>query len=67
MKAAVVRDSAPPLVVEDRPVPAPGPHRVLVRPEACGLRRTGTPAARGDRPAEPGPAGHAVGPSGAAS
>ncbi|MFJ9776880.1 alcohol dehydrogenase AdhP [Kitasatospora sp. NPDC101157] len=55
MKAAVVRDFAAPLVVEDRPVPTPGPHQVRVRIEASGLCHTDIHAAHGDWPVKPSP------------
>ena len=37
MKAAVVRKFGEPLVIEDRPVPEPGPGQITVRMEASGL------------------------------
>src|SRR5579862_5751108 len=44
MRAAVLRDPGPkkanPLVIEERPVPEPGPGEVLLRVEACGVCRT---------------------------
>lgn len=55
MKAAVVRDFAEPLVVEERPVPAPGRGQVLVRIEASGLCHTDIHAAHGDWPVKPTP------------
>ncbi|OON77398.1 zinc-dependent alcohol dehydrogenase [Streptomyces tsukubensis] len=61
MKAAVVRDFGEPMVVEDRPVPTPGPREVLVRMETSGLCRTDIHAARGDwlvRPEPPFVPGH---------
>ncbi|GAB2882634.1 alcohol dehydrogenase AdhP [Nocardioides pacificus] len=53
MKAAVVTSFTEPLVVEDRPVPAPGPGQVLVRIEASGLCHTDIHAAHGDWPVKP--------------
>ncbi|MFJ9443635.1 alcohol dehydrogenase AdhP [Kitasatospora sp. NPDC101235] len=55
MKAAVVHDFTAPLVVEDRPVPTPGPHQVRVRIEASGLCHTDIHAAHGDWPVRPSP------------
>ncbi|MGV9271542.1 alcohol dehydrogenase AdhP [Kitasatospora sp. NPDC003701] len=55
MKAAVVHDFTRPLVIEDRPVPAPAPHQVLVRIEASGLCHTDIHAAHGDWPVKPAP------------
>ncbi|MEV7781060.1 alcohol dehydrogenase catalytic domain-containing protein, partial [Kitasatospora sp. NPDC088351] len=55
MKAAVVRDFAQPLVIEDRPVPTPAPHQVLVRLEASGICHTDIHAAHGDWPVKPSP------------
>ncbi|MFI8437252.1 alcohol dehydrogenase AdhP [Streptomyces sp. NPDC079020] len=55
MKAAVVRSFAEPLVIEDRPVPTPAGHQVLVRMETSGLCHTDIHAARGDWPVKPSP------------
>ncbi|MEE1821964.1 alcohol dehydrogenase AdhP [Streptomyces sp. BE20] len=55
MKAAVVHDFTQPLVIEDRPVPEPGPHQVRVRLEASGLCHTDIHAAHGDWPVKPTP------------
>ncbi|MER5280441.1 alcohol dehydrogenase AdhP [Streptomyces sp. NPDC002809] len=55
MRAAVVRSFTEPLVVEDRPVPTPAGHQVLVRMEASGLCHTDIHAARGDWPVRPSP------------
>jgi propanol-preferring alcohol dehydrogenase len=55
MKAAVVRHFDQPLVVEDVPVPEPGPEQVLVRIETCGLCHTDIHAARGEWPVKPAP------------
>ena len=53
MKAAVVHDFHRPLVLEDRPVPTPGPGQVVVRIEASGLCHTDIHAARGEWPVKP--------------
>ncbi|MFE2345267.1 alcohol dehydrogenase AdhP [Kitasatospora cineracea] len=55
MKAAVVRDFTEPLRIEDREVPAPAPHQVLVRIECSGLCHTDIHAAHGDWPVKPTP------------
>jgi len=55
MKAAVVHSFDQPLVVEDIPIPVPGPEQVLVRIETCGLCHTDIHAARGDWPVKPSP------------
>ena len=55
MKAAIVKDFTKPLVVEDVPIPEPGPGQVLVRIEASGLCHTDIHAARGDWPVKPKP------------
>jgi propanol-preferring alcohol dehydrogenase len=53
MKAAVVRDFARPLEVEEVPKPQPGPGEILVKLEASGLCHTDIHAARGDWPVKP--------------
>jgi len=53
--AAVVTEFGAPLVLQERPVPTPGPGEVLVRVEACGLCHTDIHAARGDWPVKPTP------------
>src|SRR5262245_50461365 len=53
MKTAVVKAFDKPLVIEDRPVPEPGPGQVLVRVEASGLCHTDIHSARGDWPIKP--------------
>jgi propanol-preferring alcohol dehydrogenase len=53
MKSAVVKGFDRPLVIEDRPIPEPGPGEVLVRIEASGLCHTDIHAARGDWPIKP--------------
>ena len=55
MKAAVVRAFAQPLVIEEVPVPRPGPGDVLVKIEACGVCHTDLHAAEGDWPVKPSP------------
>lgn len=55
MKAAVVYSFDQPLVIEDRPIPEPGPEQVLVRVETCGLCHTDIHAAHGDWPVKPSP------------
>ncbi|MEE4492961.1 alcohol dehydrogenase AdhP [Streptomyces sp. BE230] len=55
MRAAVVRSFTEPLVIEDRPVPTPAGHQVLVRMEASGLCHTDIHAAQGDWPVKPSP------------
>lgn len=55
MKAAVVTGFSAPLVIEDRPVPEPGPGQLLVRMEASGLCHTDIHAAHGDWPVKPAP------------
>jgi alcohol dehydrogenase, propanol-preferring len=53
MKAAVVNSFTQPLVIENRPVPEPGPGQVLVRMEASGVCHTDIHAAHGDWPVRP--------------
>ena len=55
MKAAVVRRFGEPLVIENRPVPVPGPGQITVRMEASGLCHTDIHAAHGDWPVKPTP------------
>ncbi len=55
MKAAVVREFGKPLVIEDVPVPQPGPGEVLVKVKACGVCHTDLHAASGDWPVKPVP------------
>ena len=55
MKAAVVTEFGAPLVIEDRPIPEPGPGEVLVRIESSGLCHTDIHAAHGDWPVKPTP------------
>jgi len=53
MKAAVVHRFGEPLVIEDVPVPVPGPGELLVKVVACGVCHTDIHAADGDWPAKP--------------
>jgi propanol-preferring alcohol dehydrogenase len=53
MRAAVVTGFGQPLVIEERPVPEPGPGQVVVRMEASGLCHTDIHAAGGDWPVKP--------------
>jgi len=55
MKAAVVHEFGRPLVIEDRPIPEPGPGQITVRMEASGLCHTDIHAAHGDWPVKPTP------------
>jgi len=55
MKAAVVKEFGAPLVIEDRPIPEPGPGQITVRMEASGLCHTDIHAAHGDWPIKPTP------------
>lgn len=54
-RAAVVRDFAGPLVVEDVPRQALEPGQIRVKVEACGLCHTDIHAAHGDWPVKPAP------------
>ena len=53
MKAAVVHEFGAPLVIEDVPVPTPGPGEVLVKVVASGVCHTDLHAADGDWPVKP--------------
>jgi propanol-preferring alcohol dehydrogenase len=55
MKAAVVREFGAPLVIEEAPVPEPGPGEIQVKIEACGVCHTDLHAAEGDWPVKPNP------------
>jgi propanol-preferring alcohol dehydrogenase len=55
IKAAVVRAFGKPLVIEDLPVPVPGPGEILVKVKACGVCHTDLHAASGDWPVKPSP------------
>ncbi len=53
MRAAVVHSFTEPLRIDERPLPAPGPHEALVRVEYTGVCHTDLHAARGDWPVKP--------------
>ncbi len=53
MRAAVARRFGEPLVIEDRPIPEPGPGQITVRMQASGLCHTDIHAANGDWPVKP--------------
>lgn len=55
MKAAVVREFGKPLVIEDAPIPQPGPGQIQVAVQACGVCHTDLHAADGDWPVKPTP------------
>jgi propanol-preferring alcohol dehydrogenase len=55
MKAAVVQEFGQPLVIEDRPIPEPGPDQITVCMQASGLCHTDIHAANGDWPVKPTP------------
>jgi propanol-preferring alcohol dehydrogenase len=55
MKAAVARAFGQPLVIEEMPVPTPGPGEVLVKIVASGVCHTDLHAADGDWPVKPTP------------
>ena len=55
MKAAVVRQLGAPLVVEEVPIPVPGPFEALVQVDYSGVCHTDLHAARGDWPLKPVP------------
>lgn len=55
MKAAVVQQFGKPLVIQDVPVPVPGPGELLVKVIACGVCHTDLHAADGDWPVKPQP------------
>jgi propanol-preferring alcohol dehydrogenase len=55
MKAAVVHSFGKPLVIEEIPVPTPGPGEVLVKIVATGVCHTDLHAADGDWPVKPTP------------
>jgi propanol-preferring alcohol dehydrogenase len=55
MKAAVVHSFTAPLVIDEVPIPEPGPEQVQVRIEASGLCHTDIHAARGEWPVKPEP------------
>ena len=53
MRAAVVHKFREPLVIEERPIPEPGPGQVRVHIETSGICHTDIHAARGDWPVKP--------------
>lgn len=53
MKASVVKEFGKPLIVEQLPIPEPGPGQVLVRIVASGVCHTDVHAADGDWPVKP--------------
>jgi alcohol dehydrogenase, propanol-preferring len=55
MKAAVVREFGKPLVIEEVPVPEPGPGQIVVKVAATGVCHTDLHAAEGDWPVKPKP------------
>lgn len=55
MRAAVVHEFGKPLVIENVPLPTPGPGEVLVKVAACGVCHTDLHAADGDWPVKPKP------------
>ncbi|MBB4375833.1 alcohol dehydrogenase AdhP [Bradyrhizobium sp. SBR1B] len=55
MKAAIVKQFGKPLVIEDVPVPQPGPGEILIKVKACGVCHTDLHAASGDWPVKPVP------------
>ncbi len=55
MHAAVVERFGAPLVLEDVPVPSPGPDEILVKTEACGVCGTDVHATKGEWPLKPAP------------
>lgn len=55
MKAAVVRQLGAPLVMEEVPIPVPGPFEALVQVDYSGVCHTDLHAARGDWPVKPVP------------
>jgi len=55
MKAAIVKAFGKPLVIEDVPVPVPGPGELLVKLKACGVCHTDLHATSGDWPVKPVP------------
>jgi propanol-preferring alcohol dehydrogenase len=55
MKAAVARDFGKPLVIDDVPVPEPGPRDIIMKVEASGVCHTDLHAVEGDWPVKPSP------------
>ncbi|HME22430.1 MAG TPA: alcohol dehydrogenase AdhP [Acetobacteraceae bacterium] len=55
MKAAVVHEFGKPLIIEEVPIPTPGPGELLIKVVANGVCHTDLHAAQGDWPARPTP------------
>jgi propanol-preferring alcohol dehydrogenase len=55
MRAAVARAFGEPLVIEEAPIPEPGPGQVVVKVAACGVCHTDLHAIDGDWPFKPKP------------
>jgi propanol-preferring alcohol dehydrogenase len=55
MTAAVVRQFAKPLTIEEVPIPTPGPGEILIKIVATGICHTDLHAADGDWPVKPSP------------
>ena len=55
MKAAIVRELGQPLVIDEAPVPEPGPGQIQVAIQASGVCHTDLHAAEGDWPVKPQP------------
>jgi propanol-preferring alcohol dehydrogenase len=55
MKAAVAHEFGKPLVIEEVPVPTPGPGQILVKIATCGVCHTDLHAIHGDWPVKPKP------------
>lgn len=53
MRAAVVHEYGRPLLIEDLPIPEPGPGQIVVKVETSGLCHTDIHAAHGDWPVKP--------------
>jgi alcohol dehydrogenase, propanol-preferring len=53
MRAAIVQAFGEPLVIEERPIPEPGPGQVRVKIETSGVCHTDIHAAHGDWPVKP--------------
>ena len=53
MRAAVIREFHEPLVIEERPIPEPGPGEIRVKIETSGVCHTDIHAAHGDWPVKP--------------
>ena len=53
MHAAVVTAFGKPLTLQEWEIPTPGPGKILVKTEACGVCHTDLHAAKGDWPLKP--------------